>query len=312
MTIDSQQLRVFRTLAEHLNMSRAAEELEMTPSGISHCLKSLESDLGCRLFERTSRKISVTPAGEILRGDAEAILQRMGTARTKLKSWGDGCSGHLHLAAESMGCLHVLPAVLREFRESFPSFTIRIDHCSTRHAIEALAEDRAGLALIVEPQHSVGMEFIPLAEDELHFLVHPRHPWVTQRKAERDGVAQQKVILPERTSETHRLIQGYFREEGFRIEPLIEIGNEEAIKEFVQLNLGIGLLPRWIAAQELSKGTLVAIPLGRRKLRRCWGILHARSHRLTFPENVFVDLCRNVTRMLMAQQGHVPKKKARA
>ena len=311
MIIDSQYLRVFSALARHLNMSRAAEELEMTPSGISHCLKSLETDLGCRLFERTSRKISVTPAGEELRGDADAILQKMTTARAKLKSWGDWRSGELRIAADSTGCRSILPPTLREFRESFPAFTIRIDSCSTRPPTEALAEDRAGLAFTLKPRSTAGVEFIPLAEDELQYFVHSRHPWVTQRKGSRDSVQSQKLILPERASETYNLIEEYFRHDGIRIEPCIEIGDEEAIKEFVQLNLGIGLLPRWIARDELQKGTLAAISLGRRKLRRCWGILHARSHRLTFPENVFIDLCRNVTQKLMADHDQVSGKNPR-
>lgn len=309
MTIDSQYLRLFSVLARHLNMSRAAEELEMTPSGISHGLKALEADLGCRLFERTSRKLTLTPAGAELRTEAGAILHRMATTRAKLKSWGDWRSGHLRIVADSTGCRYLLPPTLREFRETFPSFTLRIDACSTRQAIDALTEDRAELALVVKPQHTTGLEFIPLAEDELHYLVHPRHPWVTQRKASRDTVSKQNLILPERTSETHGLIEEYFRQDGLRIAPLVEIGNEEAIKEFVKLNLGIGLLPRWIAQQEIASGTLAAIPLGRRKLRRCWGILHVRAHRLTFPESVFVDLCRSVAEMLMADQGQAAGKK---
>ena len=84
--------------------------------------------------------------------------------------------------------------------------------------------------------------------------MHPLHPWVTQRKAERDGVAQQKLILPERTSETYALVESYFQRDGVRIEPFIEIENEEAIKQFVQLNLGISLLPRWIAVEEELRG----------------------------------------------------------
>jgi len=302
MTIDSNSLRVFCALKKHLSFSRVAEELELTPSGISHCLKALETDLGCRLFERTSRKVSLTPAGEEFGVDADAILQRMSAAREKLKLWGDWRRGQLRIAADVIGCQHILPAVLREFRESFPKFTVRIDPCNSRQAIEALGDDRADLALSVRPQQSGGMRFIPTMEDELHYLVHPMHAWVTQRKADRNGVADQKLILPDRTNETYALVESYFRQDGIRIEPFIEIENEEAIKQFVQLNLGIALLPRWIAAEELRKGTLVAIPVGRRRLRRHWGVLHARAHRLSYPESVFVDLCRSVTRELMGSK----------
>jgi DNA-binding transcriptional LysR family regulator len=278
-TIDSQYLRVFCALARHLNMSRAAQELELTPSGISHCLKALEADLGCRLFERTSRRISLTPAGLEFRTEAEAILEHMSTARSKLRTWTDWRRGGLRLAA------------------STTDFSIQIHPCITPQAVELIAEEAADLALIVEPSRSTGLRFIPLAEDDLQFLVHPLHPW-TRRGVERD-VAKQNLILPDRTSETHSLIEAYFHHEGIRIKPFIEIGNEEAIKQFIRLNLGIGLLPRWIANAEIRDGLLTSLSLGRRRLRRQWGILHRSGHELTFSESVFVNLCRNVATGLM-------------
>ncbi|MGB8168434.1 MAG: LysR family transcriptional regulator [Chthoniobacteraceae bacterium] len=296
-TIDSQYLRVFCALSRHLNMSRAAQELELTPSGISHCLKALETDLGCRLFERNSRRVSLTPAGMEFRAEAEAILERMSSARTKLRSWIDWRRGGLRIAACITACQYLLPLALREFRESFPGFTVQIHPCASQDAMEMISEEEVDLAIFVEPQNAPGMTFIPLAEDELHFLVHPIHPW-TKRGVERD-VAKERLILPERTSETHVLIDAYFQREGVRIKPFIEIGNEEAIKQFVRLDLGVGLLPRWLAAAELRQGSLVALPLGRKKLRRRWGILHCTNYELTFPESVFVNLCRNVSLAVM-------------
>ena len=296
-TIDSQYLRVFCALARHLNMSRAAQELELTPSGISHCLKALEADLGCRLFERNSRKISLTPAGSEFRAEADTILERMSSARSKLRSWIDVRRGGLRLAACSTACQYILPLALREFRESFPAFTIQIRPCSVQQALGAICDEEVDLALFVEPPSHPGIKFIPIAEDELHFLVHPIHPW-TKRRSERD-VAKEKLILPERHSETRTLIEAYFQHEGVRIKPFIEIGNEEAIKQFVRLDLGIGLLPRWIAATEIEQRSLACVPLGRRRLRRNWGILHCELRELAFPESVFVNLCRNVALSLM-------------
>jgi DNA-binding transcriptional LysR family regulator len=296
-TIDSQYLRVFCALARHLNMSRAAQELELTPSGISHCLKALESDLGCRLFERTSRKISLTPAGLEFRAEAEAILEHMSNARSKLRSWIDWRRGGLRLAACTTACQYILPLALREFRESFPAFTVQIRPCTAQQALECISEEEVDLALFVEPAQHSGIKFIPIGEDELHFLVHPIHPW-TKRRNGRD-VAKEKLILPERHSETHCLIESYFQHDGVRIKSFIEIGNEEAIKQFVRLDLGVGLLPRWIAAAEIEQGSLACVSLGRRRLRRRWGILHSANRALAFPESVFVNLCRNVATGLM-------------
>ncbi len=301
MTIDSQSLRVFSALSRHLNMSRAAQELELTPSAISHCLKALEADLGCRLFDRTSRSVSLTAAGAEFVADAESILQKMAAARSKLRSWGDWSRGHLRIAASTTACQYILPPALREFRGSFAEFTIQIDPCTAQQAIDALAEGRADLAVFVQPLRAPGIHFIRIGRDELHFILHPHHPWVARRKANTREIAKQNFILPERSSETHTLIESYFRQEGIRLQPFIEIGSEEATKQFIRLDLGVGLLPKWIAAAELQQGTLASLPIGRRRLRREWGILHARSHKLTFPENVFIDLCRDVSANLLKE-----------
>ena len=300
-TIDSQHLRVFVTLARLLNMSSAARELELTPSGISHCLKALEKDLGCRLFDRTSRKVTLTLPGHEFLAEAEAIVQRMAQARLRLRSWMDWRKGRLRIAANTTACQHILPAALREFRESFPEFTIQIDPCTAKQALDAMAEERIDLGVFVQPLQLAGANFIATSEDELHYLLNPLHPWTLKRKVDRSEISAQNLILPERSSETHALIEAYFRREGIRIRPFIEIGNEEAIKQFVRLDLGVGLLPKWIAAAEIRQGSLACLPLGRRRLKRRWGILHPKNRKLTFAESIFVDLCRNVSRALMSE-----------
>lgn len=300
-TIDSQHLRVFCAVARLLNMSRAAHELGVTPSAISHGLKVLEADLGCRLVQRSSRKLVLTPAGLQFQQEAEAILDRMSGARARLRQWLDGRRDTLRIVASTTACQYILPSALREFRSAFPGITIHIQPCTARQGIEALAEEEAHLAFFVETPWATGTEFLPLAEDELHYLVHPLHPW-TKRSAERD-LAGENLILPAAGSGTLGLIEAYFAHEGTRPRPHVQIGSDEAIKQMVLLDLGVGLLPRWIAAAEIRQGLLVSLSLGRRRLRRRWGAMHRSDRKLGFAESVFVNLCRKVATDLM---GDVP------
>ena len=300
-TIDSQYLRVVCILARHLNMSRAAQELKLTPSGISHCLKAIESDLGCRLFERSSRHVALTAAGAEFLKEAEAIIQRMTDARSNLRTFFDARAGQLRIAAGTTASQHLLPPALREFRESFPGCSIQIALCNAEQAVAAIENGDADLAVGVQPPPSTGVTFIPLAEDELRYLTNPMHPWALNRRTGRDDVSGQKFILPARGTATHALIESYFRRAGVRLQSFIEIGNEEVIKQFVRLDLGVALLPRWIAETEIRQGALVCLPLGRRRLRRSWGVLHARNHRLSFAESMLIDLCRTVATELMVE-----------
>ena len=85
---------------------------------------------------------------------------------------------------------------------------------------------------------------------------------------------------------------------------VIEVGSMEATKELVKLGVGVSMLAPWIARKEIEEGSLVALPLGRKKLQRRWGISHWRGRRLTLAEETFIGLCKSATRLLGASPGN--------
>ncbi len=298
-TIDSRHLLVYVTLARTLNISRAAEELHLTPSGVSHCLKMLESDLGCRLFDRSSRKCALTQAGRESLAEAAQILDQMKSVRGKVRAWSDWRKGQLLIGANGTACQFLLPPTLREFRGSFPGFTIKIEQCSSKQAISLLSEEQLDIALLTEPlEHSPNIEFNPIGEDDLQFIVNPLHPWAAKRKAQRDDIPHRKLILPERGGNTYRLIEAYFRSENIQIHPFLEIANEQAIREFVRLDMGVGILPRWMVADDLGQGLLTALPLGRRRLKRRWGVLYNKARKLSLADDLLIKIAASVFRSL--------------
>jgi LysR family transcriptional regulator, low CO2-responsive transcriptional regulator len=298
--IDSQHLRVYAVLAQTSNLSRAAEELQMTPSGVSHCLKALEADLGCRLFVRNAGKFVLSQVGREFLLGAEQILDQMKSVRSKITTWNNWRQGQLLIGANSTACQFLLPPVLREFRESFPDFTIKIEQCSSRQAVALLMDERLDLALLTEgSEHSPDIEFSPVGEDDLQFIVNPLHRWAIKRKAQREDIPDGKLILPERSGNTYAIIESYFRTANIKIRPFIEIANEQAIKEFVRLDMGVGILPRWLVADEIKQGLLVTLPMGRRRLRRRWGVLHSKKRTLSLADNLFINISRSVFQSLV-------------
>lgn len=84
---------------------------------------------------------------------------------------------------------------------------------------------------------------------------------------------------------------------------VLKVGSMEATKELVKLGLGGSVLAPWIARKELDERSLVALPLGRRKLQRRWGVLHWRGKRLTLAEDKFIRLCETACGPLQAKAG---------
>ncbi len=289
--IDSRQLRAFSILARTGSFTDAARELHLTQSAVSHAIKALEEELRCRLFDRLGKTVVLTQAGEQFFVHVEKILAEMAAARGEIERLGKWGAGRLRIGASPTSCQFILPSVLREFRESFPQCVIQIEPGSAPEILETLRQHRIDLAIALEPEREEQFDSRHLFTDELQFLVGPLHPWARARKVERATIAQQSYIFYSKASYTFRLVERYFREENLVLRSPIELGSMEAIKEMVKIGVGISIVTPWIAEREIAAKSLVALPLGRRKLRRRWSVLHWRGRRLSLAEETFIGLC---------------------
>jgi DNA-binding transcriptional LysR family regulator len=188
---------------------------------------------------------------------------------------------------------------MREFKESFPDHVVSIDPGDTGSVISSLLRQKIDLALAIEPENEPQLEFKPLFTDELRFVVDAMHPWARAGRVAREEIARQNYILYRKNSVTFRLIERYFLEEKIVLNTVMELGTMEGIKELVKLGLGVSILAPWIARRELREGSLVELPLGRRRLERRWGIVHWRSRRLSLAEETFIGLCASAAENLL-------------
>jgi DNA-binding transcriptional LysR family regulator len=297
--LDSRQLRAFCALASAGSYTEAARQLSLTQSAVSHSMKALESDVGCRLLDKAGQKVTLTEAGEMLLVRAKKVVNEMQLMREEIEHLGKWGRGHLRLGASSTACQHLIPAVLREFKESYPQCAITIQPGDGPAILDALRNNQIDIAITLQPKQEPQFDFRPLFTDELQFIVSPLHPWVKTGKVVRAEIARQNFILYEKTSFTFQMIDRYFAADDIVLHTAIELGSMEAIKELVKAELGVSILAPWIARSELAVRSLVALPLGKRKLRRHWGILHWKNRRLSLPEETFIGLCKSVAEDLV-------------
>lgn len=289
--LDTRQLRAFVTLARRGSFTLAAKDLSLSQSAVSHSMRALENDIGCRLFDRMSKKVALTQAGEQLLEHATRILDEMNTAReaiTHLSKWG---RTRLRICASTSVCQYILPKVLRQFQQQYPGASVIIQAGDTPAAMDLLRSNSVDLAFTLDPGFADEFEFKPLFTDEMHFITSPAHRWAAARHVVREEIPTQPYVLYQRGTYTSRLVEEYFRTDDMVLNTVMELGSMEAIKEMVMLGLGISIVAPWIARRELESGSLVELPLGRRKLKRTWGITHVRSRRLAMAEETFVKLC---------------------
>lgn len=285
---------MFRAVARSGGLVAASRELHLTPSAISHGLKSLETDLGCRLFERVGKRMLLNHAGEQLLAYTEKPLRDLAAAEEKLKQLGAWGRPRLRIGAAVSTCQYLLPGVIRELKKTSPNLLLQVESGDMPEMIQLIEQNRIDLALGVAPEGKAELETRPVFRDELLFIFAPSHPWANGNSITPEEMRKQPLILYQRSSVTAKLVEDHFASLNIVPPSVMEIGNIEAIKELVKLNLGVSVLAPWIAHKELARGALKMRPLGPKAVRRQWVIAWLKGRRLSLAEEMFCKHCRNL------------------
>lgn len=312
--LDTRQLLAFCTVARRRSFTLAAKDLNLSQSAISHAMRALEEELGTRLLERGARSVALTPGGERLVTHAEAVLRELDAARASVRLSSDWEHAALRVGVSAAVCQHILPVVLREFRESFPKCAIQVEPGDQAQQFELLLSGRIDLALALRPLGEAPAEvsLVPLFDDELCFFVSPRHPWAGLRSVPPAEIASQPVVLYNRGTYTSELVRRYFASAGIELGNVIELGSMAAIKETARLGLGAGIFATWVATGEAADGALIAVPLGAAPLRRTWCAAFRKAHRPAMAEQTFTGLCQSVAENLGFSTGRTLAEKRAA
>jgi LysR family transcriptional regulator, low CO2-responsive transcriptional regulator len=291
---DVQQLRVFRAVAEKLSFTRAAEVLFITQSAVSHAVAALERNLGVMLFERRGRRVNLTSAGRVLLEQVPRVFAALAEAETRTKQSGRPELGRLRVGVSPTACQYLLPESIREFRESYPKYSLAVEVADSPRVVELLRENRIDLGVMLRAERSGTLVYHELFRDQLGFLVSPLHPWARAGEAERESIAAQHYILYSRGSTTFRLVEKHMATLGAPLQDYLELGSMEAIKELVKLGVGVSVVAPWIAKVELQERSLVWLPMPGRKLQRTWCVAHEAGRRPNIAEQTFIGLSRAV------------------
>jgi len=299
--IDIRQLRTFQLLARAGSFTEVARQMFVTQSAVSHSMKALETSLDLQLLDRRGKTIALTAEGEVLLRRADRIMVEMSGAFKDLKSVSQWGYGRLRVGCTDTSCQYLLPAVLREFRESFPHCEVSIQSADTHELLGMLTQGEVDLAIgIHASSEEPSFQFRPMFTDRLIFAVSPLHPWASGGGLSEASIGSETFIIYARKSPTYQLVDKYFRRAGLHAPKVTELGNMEAIKELAKIGMGVGIITPWVIANELREGTLVAVePPGGKPLTRRWGAF-SRNSSQGFPlsTETFLGICGTVSRNL--------------
>jgi len=179
--MELRHLRCLVAVAEELHFGRAAERLNLSQPPVSLAIKELEEELGVALFERSSRRIAITRAGEEALRDARAVLGGMESLRRHAKDAAAGLKGSIAVGFISLPAYTFLPQVLRDFNENHPNASIALREGITEQILADVQSGRLDIGLILQPAEMpptldsrlVQKDTLILALPETHALARP-------------------------------------------------------------------------------------------------------------------------------------------
>lgn len=286
--MDTQLLEAFVAVVETGSFSAAAERSHLTQSAISKRIALLEEQLGCRLFDRISRTIYLTEAGQALRPRAERFLRELAETRQMIQDLSGNIAGNLRIAISHHIGLHRLPPVLKRFAVLNPDVTLEVDFMDSEVAYDGILHGRFEVAVITlapEPHPRIHAELI--WADPLEPMVAWEHPLATMPQVDIAALSHYPAVLPGQETYTGRMIKKLFDGEGYTLSAMMATNYLETIKMLVSVGLGWSILPTTMLDDSLR--LLDCKGLG---LSRELGFIHHRDKTLSNAAHAFILLLR--------------------
>jgi DNA-binding transcriptional LysR family regulator len=175
--VEIRHLQYFLAVAETQHFGRAAERLHMAQSPLSQAIRQLESHVGAKLFDRTTRRVELTPAGEALLTDARRILDAVDTARTRVALVGSGNTGMLRVGSTGLSAFRHLPRLARIAARELPGLELTFHPDLLTPAQEVALEDgRIDVAVLRPPLRSAGLTARLISRERLVVAIGADHP----------------------------------------------------------------------------------------------------------------------------------------
>ena len=264
--------KVFYTVANTGNISKAASELFISQPAISKSIRKLEQSLDVTLFSRNSRGVQLTEEGEILYGYVQSAFYSLHLGEAQLQKINDLGIGHLHIGVSTTLCKYMLLPYLKDFIAAHPHVRITIECQSTNHTLQLLRENKIDLGLIGRPDRLHHVHFDSLGEIEDIFVSTQsyldnlsvrtsRHSQNSQENTVADVLKSATLMLLDKENMTRQYIDDYLSLHHIESNNQLEVSTMDLLIEFAKVGLGVACVIRQFVEKELSEGSLVEIPL---------------------------------------------------
>ncbi len=301
------QLEAFVSIADEGSFSRAAKSLFLTQPTVSAHISSLEQELNVRLFIRNTKEVSLSEDGKILYSHAKQMVslqKQIEMVFDKTRKEGSHC---LRIAASSVPAQYLLPQVLAQFSEKYPEEQFKLMETDSAKVVEQVVNYNVDIGFtgtVFEKKHC---QYIPFYQDEL-IIITPNSEKFRKLKEVKDTgdgqrdedkmwIQKEPVILREEGSGTRREAERLLKNMGINLEDLnivASMENQETIKRSVSRGIGVSIISRLAAEEELREGKILEFSLGSKQGKRDINVVYNKNFQMSSLAEKFLRIVKGV------------------
>lgn len=283
------QLKIFYLAAKCRNLTSAAEKLYITQPAVTRGIQRLQNFYGIKLFKKLGRKLELTYSGKGLYEIAERIFELEGMAEDYIQDFQLHKRGHLRIDTSETFGTHYLPFIINRFSRLNPKLQITVKAMTNKGVAQRTIERANDVGFISFPIVHRKLTLQTIIEEDLVIIVPHDHDFSNKCQLNPKELEGQSVIMHEKGSVHQKIIDGLVKKYKISLSKHIEFSNNEAVKRAVEAGIGIALISRKVARDEIESGKLNAVSLSDESAKRQFYLVYRNDKIISEPIQRLID-----------------------
>lgn len=252
MDINYELYKVFYYVATSLSFSEASKKLFISQSAVSQSVKTLEKKLGQPLFIRSTKKVQLTTAGNVLLKHIEPAMNLISRGESQLLDASALGLGQLHIGASDTICRYFLVPYLKEFHQKFPNVPIKVTNATSIQCVELLDQRKVDLIVTNFPNSHLNHNYIQksvLSFSDV-FIANPNYFALQEETLSLKELCNYPLMTLDRNSTTSEFLHNLFLQHQLDLVPEIELSSNDLLIDLARIGLGIAFIPDYCLHEE--------------------------------------------------------------
>lgn len=291
MNINFELYKIFYTVANKKNITKAAEELFISQPAVSKAIKNLENNLGGKLFNRTKKGVVLTEEGKEFYNYIKIALEYINNAENRFNDLINLESGTIKIGISVTLTKYFLTPFLEEFHNLYPNINIQIDTNITKILFDKLKNGLIDLVILNLPYNKINeIKIIKCKNVQDIFCASKKYESLKNKELSLNELNNYPLILQSKSSNTRNFLDDFTKENNIILNPSMELASYSLVTEFTKIGLGIGYLTKDYIKDELKNGNLFEIKLKEKIPKRNIGIAYSNKNLPSFATKELIKI----------------------